>query len=133
MWKTLKYPLAALFALLLGFIGLSLVFSDLNQGESLATRILTAALFFSISGVGIGLLIPKAWMVSALVAWGAILMGGFITLTALRKYGSSAFGTEEPPYISSGLIVLILPVTVSLIGGYFGKQIRHTKAKTEDI
>ena len=116
-------------AILLGGIGLALVFSDPTQGESVTTRILLTALFFLICGVAVGLMNPTRWMVSGLTGWGGILVGGFITFNALRRYGTEIFGADEPPYILAGLAILILPVTFSLFGGYLGKQIRLMRTK----
>lgn len=111
-------------ALLFGFFGLALVFSDLGPGESWVVRILVATLFFLISGALIGFLNPNLWMISGLTAWGGLLIGGFITWGAIRRYDrGDAASAQEPTNISAGLIMLFLPLTLSLIGGYIGGYI----------
>jgi len=62
-----------------------------------------------------------------LSAWGGILMGGFIVLMAISRYGSAAFSTQEPPYISVGLIMLFIPLGLTLIGGYIGKLLSQMR------
>jgi hypothetical protein len=118
----MKSTLVTFLVILLGFIGLALTFSDPSEGK--AMRIILTALFFLICGVAIGFLIPTAWMISARTAWGAILVGGLITLNSLPTHENDAFSSEEPPYILAGLVILLLPVTKSLLGGYLGKQLR---------
>lgn len=119
----LKNLVFVIIALLLGFIGLNFVFSDLSSSESWISRVLIASLFFFLSGLGIGFFNSKAWLISGLTAWGGILMGIFIVFGAIRKYGSDAFGAQEPPYISAGLIMLLLPLGLALAGGYVGKSL----------
>ncbi len=60
----------AILALVLGIIGLSMVFSDIGAGESAIIRIVVATLFFFLSGLGIGYLNPRGWIISGLTAWG---------------------------------------------------------------
>jgi peptidoglycan/LPS O-acetylase OafA/YrhL len=116
-------------ALVLGGVGLGFVFSDLSQGESWPLRILIGALFFFIGGGAIGYFNPGLWVISGLTAWGGVLMGGLITLSAVRQYGGDSFTAKEPPFISVGLIMLILPITFSLIGGYIGKLLAQKRTK----
>jgi hypothetical protein len=118
----MKGALLAILAILLGAIGLSLVFSDPAEGQ--VTRMILTGLYFLICGGAIGLLYPKAWMISGLTAWGAVLFGGFLSIDALRRYGGNAFGAEEPPYIVAGLVITLAPITLSLLGGYLGKLLR---------
>ena len=128
--KYLKSVAFSFLALILGLVGLSFVISDPGPGESMAIRILTAALFFFLSGAAIAFFNPTLWVISGLTAWGGVLMGGLITLSAVRRYGGDAFNAQEPPYISSGLIMLLLPITFSLIGGYVGKLFSQRRIKT---
>ena len=114
-------------AFILGIFGLALLFSDLSQGESGSNRVILAILFFFLCGLGIGFFNPKMWIISGLTAWGGILLGGFITLVALAKYGSNAFGAREPPFISAGLIMIFLPAALALTGGYIGKQLTQMR------
>lgn len=129
--KYLKSLGFSFLALILGVIGLSLVFSDLSHEESMATRIVIATLFFFFSGVVIGFFNPAWWMTSGITAWGGVLMGGVITLSAIRRYGMEAFGSQEPPHISSGLIMLFFPITFSLTGGYIGRLFGQMRMKTQ--
>lgn len=117
----LKNLVFLVIALLLGFVGLYFIFSDLSSSEIWINRILTAAVFFFLSGLVIGGFNPKAWFLSGLTAWGGLLMGIIITLRAIGKYGSDAFGAQEPPYISAGLVFLFIPLAIALVGGNIGK------------
>jgi hypothetical protein len=65
----------AVLALVLGFFGLSLLFSDLGPGESWTDRLAITAAFYVASGLVIGYLNPKLWMIAGLTAWGAVLLG----------------------------------------------------------
>ena len=111
----------SILALVLGIGGWYFVFSDLSLDESLTMRIVTATIFFFLSGFAIGYFNPKAWMLSGLTAWSGVIMGGIITLGAIGKYGGNAFGAQEPPYISAGLTMLFIPLGLALTGGYAGK------------
>lgn len=92
-----KTPFVVLLALLLGFGGLVLVFSDLGPGEGVFLRVTIAAAFFFLSGGAIGYAHFKGWLIAMLVAWGAVLMGGFIILMSIARYGREAFTAIEPP------------------------------------
>jgi len=120
---------SVILAFSLGFFGLALLFSDSSADESGSNRIVVAILFFFLCGVGIGFFNPKMWIISGLTAWGGIFLGGFITLIALPRYGINAFGAQEPPYISAGLIMFFLPVALALTGGYIGKQLSQVHRK----
>ena len=122
-----KNPAVAILALTLGFFGLALVFSDSGASEEWLVRVLVAALFFFLSGLGIGFINPELWIIAGLSAWGGILMGGFIVLMALGRYGSAAFDAQEPPYISAGLTMLFVPLGLTLIGGYIGKLLSQMR------
>src|SRR5437773_3977531 len=124
---SLRNLIFALIAFLLGIPGLRLVFSDLGSDELWTSRVLIAVVFFFLSGAGIGYFDPKFWLISSLTAWGGILLGAFIVLSALRKHGSSAFDASEPPYISAGLILMIIPLMAALIGGYIGRVLGGTR------
>lgn len=127
----MKYFKTAAFlflAFLIGIVGLSLVFSDMGSGESWGVRTLIATAFFFFSGVLIGFFNPKLWMISGVTAWGGVLMGGFLTLMAFRKHGADAFNAQEPPYIFVGVMMLILPITLALMGGFLGKILTRFRA-----
>ncbi|MGD9564205.1 MAG: hypothetical protein AB7F88_15070 [Pyrinomonadaceae bacterium] len=118
-----------LIALVLGVIGLAFVFSDLGQGESWLVRMIAGALFFFVSGAFIGYFNPRLWVISGITAWGGVLMGGLLSLRAIRVYGGESFAAKEPPFISVGLIMLIAPLTLSLIGGFIGKLFAQKRTK----
>jgi hypothetical protein len=117
----------AILALALGFVGLAFVFSDLGASEAWLARVFVAALFFFLCGLGIGFINPELWIIAGLSAWGGILMGGFIVLMAIGRYGSAAFDAQEPPYISAGLTMLFIPLGLTLIGGYIGKLLSQMR------
>ena len=117
----------AVVALGLGVIGLSMTFSDIGRGESVTSRVTLAALFFFFCGFAIGCFNPRAWIVSGLSAWGSVLFGALLVLAAIGRYGSRAFSAQEPPYISAGLVLLLLPLGLSLLGGYAGKRLRNRR------
>ncbi len=87
-------------------------------------RIFVITAFFFDCGVGIGFFNPKQWLISVITAWGAVLTGGFIVFSALRKHGSFALNAQEPPFITFGLAVLFLPVVLALFGGHLGKLLK---------
>jgi hypothetical protein len=53
--------LAAVLALVLGFVGLSLLFSDLGPGETIVRRTAVTALFYALAGLLIGLASRGSW------------------------------------------------------------------------
>jgi type VI protein secretion system component VasK len=125
----LKTLAIAALAVILGVIGLSLVFSDVGAGESATSRIIFAAIFFLLCGLGIGYFNPRAWIISGLSAWGSTLFGAFLTFVAIRRYGSNAFAAQEPPYISAGLVILLVPLCLALLGGYIGRRLNGRRAE----
>lgn len=122
-----KNPAVSILALILGFLGLALVFSDLETSDGWLARVIVAALFFFLCGLGIGFINPELWIIAGLSAWGGILMGGFIVLVSIGRYGSAAFDAQEPPYISAGLIMLFIPLGLTLFGGYIGKLLSRVR------
>lgn len=105
-----KKILFVFFAFILGFFGLSLLFSDLGPGETATSRLVTTALFFLISGFIIGVVNSIAWRLSGFVAWGGILLGvsGALSLIPNGAQALSALG------IALGALGL------ALLGGYLG-------------
>ncbi len=122
-----KNPFSVALALLLGVFGLALVFSDLGSSEAWQERVFVATLFFFLCGLGIGFFNPELWIIAGLSAWGGIIMGGFIVLMAISRYGNAAFSAQEPPYISVGLIMLFIPLGLTLIGGYIGRLLSQMR------
>ncbi|MDI1241242.1 MAG: hypothetical protein PSX80_04910, partial [bacterium] len=111
----LQTPSAVLLALILGFFGLSLVFSDLGPNESWQIRLSIGVVYFFLCGLGFGFAFPNVWPLAALIAWGGLLFGGFLLLAALKKYGLEAFAAQEPPSISPGLVLLAAPLGLALV------------------
>lgn len=127
--RHMSKSISAGLAFFLGIFGLALVFSDLGPDESWSIRIVIWIFFFFLSGFGLGFFNPKMWMISALTAGGGILLGGFIILVAIAKYGNNAFNAQEPPFISAGLTTLFVPLILALFGGYIGKQVAQMRKK----
>lgn len=125
---TLRTLAFAILALVLGIIGLTMVFSDVGAGESATIRIVVATLFFFFSGLAIGYFNPRGWIVSGLSAWGGVTFGTFLVYAAINRYGSNAFAAREPPYILAGLGILLLPLSLALLGGYVGRRLREKRA-----
>jgi hypothetical protein len=128
----LKALVIAGVAFILGVVGLSLVFSGVGSGESATGRIIVSAVFFLICGLGIGYFDPRAWIISGLSAWGSTLVGAFLVFAAIRKYGTNAFAAQEPPYVSVGLVLLLVPLSLALLGGYIGRRLNVERPKQTD-
>ena len=71
----IRAVLFGLVALVLGFIGVSLLFSDLGPGETMTSRLITAIVFYLISGFAVSYLNPRFWLVGGVVSWGGVLFG----------------------------------------------------------
>ncbi len=105
-----KVVVSSLLALAVGLFGLVLLFSDLGPGESYLSRYsLTFAghLFF---GFLFGLVNPRVWPFSGLVAWGGILI-------ALR---SAIAGPQGWP--DAATVVGLAPLP-AVGGGYLGRLV----------
>jgi len=131
--KHLQTPLAVLLAMVLGFFGLSLVFSDLGPNESWQIRLSIGVVYFFLCGLGFGFAFPNVWPLAALIAWGGLLFGGFLLLAALKKSGLEAFDSQNPPYISPGLLLLCGPLSLALVGGYAGKHLNRWRTGTKKL
>lgn len=100
-------------ALVLGLIGLSLLFSDLARGESSDFRILSAAAWFLASGFCVSLVAGLgAWAVSGFAAWGGILLAA-VNLDRTRTV----------------LIYGVLPLVLSLFGGWIGGRVLRARRR----
>ncbi len=128
MDSTDKNAVFAGVSILFGFGGLVLVFTDPIEGWPL--RITIAIAFFFFSGAVIGYAHPKGWPIAMLTAWGGVLFGGFIILVAYARYGREAFSSVEPPYITTGLIMLFGSLVLTLIGSFLGKSLPRLDART---
>jgi len=95
---------------------LDLLFADLGPGESELSRFLTAAVFFFLSGLFIGYLNPKAWLLAGLNAWGGVFLGLVAGIASLS-------GLPEAPKPYGALAILFGPLGLALLGSRFGAQI----------
>jgi hypothetical protein len=125
MTLSIKNSAFAFLALLLGSFGFYLAFYDLGSGESWLERAVLAALFFFLSGFGLGFFNPGGWTIAGLTTWGCVLMGGLILFAAISP--RETIGVIPPPDISAGLILLFIPATLALVGGYTGKMINRRR------
>lgn len=115
-------------AVLLGSVELVFVFSDPGPGMGWPLQVMIAAGLFFFSGAAIGYIHPEGWPIALLSAWGAVLLGGFIILMAMARYGREAFTAVEPPYISSGLMILFGSLGLTLFGSWLGKSLPRIDA-----
>lgn len=122
-----KNEAVVLLAFLFGFGGWVFVFSDLRPGESWLARIAIAAAFFLLTGGVIGFLHPKGWLVAMLISWGAVLMGGLMIFLAFVRYGREAFSAAEPPFVTSGPVMVFGSLGMSLSGGIVGKLLTRNR------
>lgn len=74
MPKTLEFAVALVIAVMAGFFGFIFMFSDPTGGVS--ERAFWHGIHFFIPGLLIGLLFPRAWLMSALVAWPSVVFAG---------------------------------------------------------
>jgi hypothetical protein len=110
--------------LFLGFFGLSLMFGDLGPGESWPERIMTIALFFSVSGLIFGFISPERWQLASLLAWGAVLLGLGSVMANVGR------GIEEV----LGSFLLLLPLPLTLAAAYVGRYLRmHWTARSAKV
>lgn len=116
-----KNEVVCLLAFLFGFGGWIFVFSDLGPGETWPARIAIASAYFLLTGGTIGFLHPRGWLIALLISWAAVLMGGFIIFIALIRYGTEAFAAAEPPYVTSGLVMVFGSLVMALFGGILGR------------
>ena len=72
---TIRVVFFGLGALILGFIGVSLLFSDLGPGETMTGRLITAVTFFLVASFVVGYCNPRFWWLGGLVSWGGVLLG----------------------------------------------------------
>ena len=100
---------SVLFALVVGLFGLSLFFSDFGPGETIAVRFLIAGLVFLFSGLVIGLINPRSWLLSGMVGWGGFLL----SLLGM-------FRLEDVPL---ALLTLVVSLGPAFLGGYTGSLI----------
>jgi hypothetical protein len=99
----IRVAAGVLLALVIGFFGLSLVFSDLGPGETEIIRTAVSVSTFLVGGFVIGLIVGRrAWLLSALVSWGAVLLGLF----------SFRVG------VVNGLTLTLPPLLLALSGGF---------------
>ncbi len=101
----IRIVLFGLVALILGFVGVSLLFSDLGPGETMAGRIFITVMFFLVASFAISYFNPGYWWLGGLVSWGGVLFG--------------LGGLIRGPTIET-LIYLLPSVAPSFGGAYLG-------------
>lgn len=114
-------------ALALGFVGLSLLFSDLGPDESAIARFATTTLFYLLAGLIVGLLYPPAWWLAALVAWGGWLLGigGLLATVPAMLSGEGSLPLNA---VLGIVVLLVLPSGLALAGGFLGRWVRRRGA-----
>jgi len=89
--------------MVLGFIGLSMLFSDLGPAESPLGRTLTTAVLLFGGGVIVGLVAGRRWWyLSGICSWGGVLIGIVTARLGIDRI----------------LLFLALPLGLALAGGY---------------
>lgn len=111
----IKLVISCFLAVVLGIFGFALLFTDLGPGETLARRDLVTVLFNLLCGLLFGLVNPKSWPYSGILAWGGVLI-------ALRGIFSG------PSAWLDTLTVLGLAPLPALAGGYVGAWLRRRRA-----
>ncbi len=111
--KVTRLVLAIVIAFVVGFFGLSLLFSDLGPGETFTSRVIIAIVAYFITGLAIGWLVPRAWLIAALAAWGSALLGIFTLLT-------NTLGA---------LVTLLASLAPALVGGALGAAIANEQSR----
>jgi hypothetical protein len=107
----------AILVAILGLIGVALVISDLGAGEGFTARVLVGVVFFLGSGILVGWLVGRRWMVSGLLAWAVL---GYTLIGLIRK-----LSFDSPfPYWSVIVTSSTIPLVLALVGGYLGSKIR---------
>jgi hypothetical protein len=106
----LRILAVAVLALALGFVGLSLLFSDLGPGEGIGQRTALTAGVYALAGLLVGLLSRGSWPLVALTAWAAALL-----LPVALANG--------PPLEVARL--LLATVGAALLGGWLAVRLRR--------
>ena len=112
--KLLRFVPSILIALALGLVGLSLLFSDLGPGETIAVRLYTAEALYFISRLIIGFINSDMWWLAGITAWG----GTFLGIDGLLG------GGEEIWLAPVFIIASLLP---TLLDGYIGALINKKR------
>jgi hypothetical protein len=105
IFRILRFCAFTVGAILLGFLGLVLLFPT----GSPVTEIIVLMLFPIVTGAILGFVSPKTWAMSALVAWGGLI---FLVIEPDKKMG---------------LAVLAGYAVLALIGGIAGRNVRLKK------
>ncbi len=112
--RIIKLVLFSIVGVAVGLFGLVLFFSDFAPSETVLSRGLTIFFLFLVSGLVIGYLIPEAWPISGLMAWGAVLVGAVALLggggTWLQAVG-----------------LLLAPLAFAIGSGYLGAWLRRKR------
>jgi hypothetical protein len=111
---------AVIIAIATGFLGLSMFFSDLGPSESMVFRFSTLVLLYAVGGGAIGALVPRAWYVAILAAWGPVLL----TLPMLL---GPRVGTPSSPadQMQQGLLGVVVVPLAALAFAFLGTRVRR--------
>ena len=112
--KVLRLILSILIALALGLLGLSLLFSDLGPGETIAGRLYTAEALYFISGLFIGFINSDMWWLGGITAWGGLFLGI-----------AGLFGGGEEIWLAP--VFIIASLLPALLGSYIGSLINKKR------
>ena len=110
----LRITLAIVFAYFIGYFGLAAAFSDLGPSETVLNRLVVTGLVFLFGGFIVGIIEKRIWYLAGICAWGPIrvyLGIGFLGLGMVKWEAISVY--------------MILPIALSLLGGYIGFRIRN--------
>ncbi len=111
--KILRIVISIIIALGVGFIGLSLLFSDLGPAETIQQRLyITEGIYFA-AGLAVGLITPEWWWLAGITAWGGVLLA----------IGGLFGGTD----IRLALIFGVASLIPTFLGGFLGAQIRKRR------
>lgn len=112
-WKALRVAITTVMVLIAGLFGFGVfIFSDLGPGETLLSRLLTAAAFFLLCGLLVGYVNSDVWALSLLLAWAEFLLVPVGLLSQPQGWGEL-------------LALLSATALPSVLGGYLGSRLRH--------
>jgi hypothetical protein len=104
----------AMLAIIIGFFGLTLFFSD--GTPSMVQRLAIAGVVYFVFGLLTGYFNPQIWLLAGLAAWGPVFLG----VQGIASHGGGAVEA-----IPSFLGVAGLPLAAALIGAYLGSLPRR--------
>ena len=117
--KSVAAPtVGVIIALATGFVGLVSFFSDLGASESTAGRISILVLAYVVGAGVVGALLPRAWYLASIAAWGPVVFGVLGLVAKLSRGGPF-------PHWSLILETLVMIPAACLVFGYGGSRLRR--------